>query len=499
MSGITVSIVTSPDKYSMVNNEMWYQLTTSTSSTQFSNFKYVVDLYSTLEIGPTVTSLGRYLLPPRPVTGDGLFSPAKMLRTQISQDLETFIPLQSVCTNSIVPYAIKIGYEYQPILNIIFFVHGSDLVAWPSYTNNLALILATSSAPVQTGDIITIAKNNKQINPSFAGTCSVLDVSVGFGNQAVLTDKPMFVANELIPFPVGSITNILHQGTVTSSTLYGLNGDRQYTERTRNFGTEYLQLGPPIKPMLTNYTTSFQGQVKPIFNNQYECVHALLDPNINTPNLLTYNLYDSNWNLVYTDSSHAYALNPNNHRVAIASGTAQLAAIGLTLSFYNASFYSVSITQLGGGFSYFSTYYYGLVCNPSPNPNVRLTWLNPLGGMDHWNFNWKSVTTTSINRTEYKQVLPWNYNVGDRGTTLLTTEANDTQTITTDFLTEFEAHWLKELIFSKEVWVINENTNQYLPIIITDSSFINKTKLNDKLFALTISFKYSYNINTTTD
>src|ERR1035437_8933762 len=189
---ISTNIIVSPDAYSMVNNEMWYQITTSTSSTPYENFKYIIDLNSNDEATGATTSLGRYVLPPRPYGGDCLFSPAKMLRTQVTQDLKTFTGTFSECPHSIVPYHLNVGMSYNTNVGIWGFepspITPTGYFTYATYSNYVTLVIATASVLYNIGDQLTIEKINNTINPLMNGTFTVLNSMVANSYYWVLLD-----------------------------------------------------------------------------------------------------------------------------------------------------------------------------------------------------------------------------------------------------------------------------------------------------------------------
>ena len=95
----------------------------------------------------------------------------------------------------------------------------------------------------------------------------------------------------------------------------------------------------------------------------------------------------------------------------------------------------------------------------------------------------------------FKKELNWDYKVGDREDYVLSQKATETFTISSDFLTDKVAEWLKELIVSTEVYII-DNSGQKFPIIINDTSYQVKTRLNDKIFSVVINYRMAYQTNT---
>ena len=100
----------------------------------------------------------------------------------------------------------------------------------------------------------------------------------------------------------------------------------------------------------------------------------------------------------------------------------------------------------------------------------RFMFLNRMGQyMIYFSATLLSNETTDINKTTYTKVLPYNYNIGDRGKTILNIDANKTFRVSSDFINQETADWLEELFTSPEVFIINENET-LTPIIINNTS-----------------------------
>ena len=629
----TVNLITNPGTYSPINAEVWFNLNSASSSV--SDFKYVVDVNKVDPISSIRTSLGRYRIPPRPSTGYGLFSPHKLLRTQVSYDLQPFIYKIATASKSIVKYGINYGFQY----NI-----GETYTDTYSGTGNRLGLIFTATSSFLPGDIITIDKNNKQSNPQYDGTCSVYAVYNLYPLFLLETDK-QFVSSTINDG--GQVSNILRM-VGTSSDFYGYNGTRQYDEIKTNFSntlvtynnantTNFLsnyrtnQIGNPTS--YADFSTNYDYLCKKIYSNQYETLSFMSDVSIlNSNELFIYvSAFDrlGNLQLGFFTSS----ISPNYRRYDLPAGPQNLVNGGYFAStqsqvIYNGGFTSSlggwgnTSSNNGGNYSTFSiatnqavydgqfdsdgltlinnvtsftpgvnynfslqivtasspynnlectfwlgtnnhqfttseiyatgTYsfnliaggtqakigvgtdgqggklvldnlrvtrgdlpeyymitiadpitgdlkaarYYHIVDNCSPYPtNFRIAFLNRHGAFDYWNFNWKNINTLNTSKNEFRKVLDYNYNVGDRQDTVLSQKANETFNISSDWITEYDSKYLKELITSPEVYHINEDDGVYYPIIITDTSYQVKTAIDNKLFCINVTFKYAYDIN----
>ena len=126
---------------------------------------------------------------------------------------------------------------------------------------------------------------------------------------------------------------------------------------------------------------------------------------------------------------------------------------------------------------------------------VRVHFLNRLGGYDGFNFYLKSIHTTDIKKDKYdQQHHDWNgssytYTKKNRGTTDYNVALNKKVTVNTDYLTEDESVWLEDLATSPSVYI--EENNELIAVNIDPRRIQRKTSLNDKLMQYTFELNYS--------
>ena len=190
---------------------------------------------------------------------------------------------------------------------------------------------------------------------------------------------------------------------------------------------------------------------------------------------------------------------PGNVRTAIPNmDTAFLAG--------NITHYTVQAFNVFG-YDVSKLYTINILCpNQKGFEGIRLTWLNQWGVWDYYTFNMKSTRSISTNRTSYtQQDGTWNestfkikgYKGGKKNFRVNSTEKIK---LNTDFVTEAEGVWFEELINSPEVYIVNgfqadasdSITNKYIePVVLTTSSYVKKTRANDKVMQYTIEIEKS--------
>jgi hypothetical protein len=91
----------------------------------------------------------------------------------------------------------------------------------------------------------------------------------------------------------------------------------------------------------------------------------------------------------------------------------------------------------------------------------------------------------------------WRYNNTQRGKTTRQTTATLRETLNTDWITEAQGVLIEKLLMSTDAQIVeNADTDFTEGVIITDSSFVKKTSVNDNLIQYTINIEYANPINT---
>jgi hypothetical protein len=125
-------------------------------------------------------------------------------------------------------------------------------------------------------------------------------------------------------------------------------------------------------------------------------------------------------------------------------------------------------------------------------PNVRLAWVGARGGYEYFNFKKKSEYTTEVDRKLYKRPLfnnsPSIFYANDRGLNQRTNLAQRILTVTSDYITQDEFIYLRGLIVSNQVHLINDD-GTYIAVNIDDTSYVEKTSYDGKLYNVTLKVR----------
>lgn len=135
-------------------------------------------------------------------------------------------------------------------------------------------------------------------------------------------------------------------------------------------------------------------------------------------------------------------------------------------------------------------------------PHVQFAWQNSFGYRDQFTFT-KRVdhSTKTKNNNFLKGAADYNstgydVDIQDRGYTTYSQLIENDFTVQSNFMTDQEAELLKHLFQSGEVKVRFSQgpyADQWVPVILTKTTYIQKTNRKDRLFQYTVSFKLATN------
>ena len=500
MATASASIVLRPDLLSPVIGGLNYRLDSASAS--ITDFKYIIDLFTYNDAGATTSLVNRFRLPPRP-DNYGEMDVSKPLRGKMRYSYNTGmvgfnIPTNSGLTNECI-YGIVPGVE---------FAYGATFAdSYFGSTGSFSLGY-TFSQPhgLLLGDIITVDKFNKQINPQYDGTQSVMivfnayhiGVDRGFGNSST---------NEQ-----GQLSYLLRMGATADSKRVTFNGTRQYEDNGENFlykycvGTASTTARLPLTEALTIMTSPRKVSAVGLTGiGDYETISLITGTGNDAVTSAVIRSYSPSATLLSTATVSNSVTTVNLNRMDFGVGPANLYKNGINIlssSYYTLEFYR-------GTKQASKTYRYNIDTDNCNYTNYRLFWQNSLGGTDFFNFKLDSTNSIDVNRTEFKKTLDFDYTLSDnsasgtspRGRQILSQKVASKVIINSDWLTEAESNWLGEILKSTSVNLLTTHTNfsgvttaVAIPIMIIDSGYTYKTYLRNQLFNLSLTFEYANGI-----
>jgi hypothetical protein len=136
----------------------------------------------------------------------------------------------------------------------------------------------------------------------------------------------------------------------------------------------------------------------------------------------------------------------------------------------------------------------------SKYPRKQLLFLNRHGGWDAFNFDQRSEERlTSIERSQYNRprgnwdsvsgLIDFTYDGWERGVTTTNVKAEKQITVSTDYVEEGFNEMLRDIAVSRSVYLVDGNN--LIPVTVTDSEYLFKTSVNEKLISYSFTLRYS--------
>lgn len=252
-----------------------------------------------------------------------------------------------------------------------------------------------------------------------------------------------------------------YEDLTVSSTFYAWNGALQYEEFQSYDHEDYLA-GDTDRKFLTNMPNGARIR----FDEKF--VVNFLQVSGSGVSKIQIKTYGKTGSLIQTceiASPYETISQVNQRMVSVAVGPDQLNASTLSTGTQpvihdNVYSYTIQLFKSFAAYSEIKTFKLDNYCYGYDIK--RLMFLNRLGGFDQFSFKKRSDTSTDISRTEFTKKLgsvtvnspsaSYGYNIGDRGRTTTSVEANDTFSYNSDWLTQEESAWIKELFTSPEIY-----------------------------------------------
>ena len=171
------------------------------------------------------------------------------------------------------------------------------------------------------------------------------------------------------------------------------------------------------------------------------------------------------------------------------------------------AFYTVQVKEAGTNSICSVKWCFVIVDADCKHDPIELGWIGQKGGWNYYNFIKTNQDSIDIERTEYKKPFG---NYGKLGMDIenpgqLTTDWSDNRqyvsrenmvtkylTITSDWITEEEFKYLESLMVADVVHLIDyDQRGDYIPMIITDNSYILRRERNSTKYNLTLKLKYA--------
>lgn len=291
-------------------------------------------------------------------------------------------------------------------------------------------------------------------------------------------------------YEVAGVTT-LFADLATSNQIYAFNGIFDPLDFPDYSATTYMLNASSSTKLMTNQPASVKIQLL-----QLAWIGYITNSPTNIASMKV-KTYDSAGTIINTGTQAATGFNTNtddNRNIRVGCGPVNLLSMFGSTFLDGATYYTVQIfNSVPSAISELKTFV--LQCPSPKNDTVRLHFLNKLGRYDAFNFIMNSEKDSTINRKTYQRTTgllsgsTYTFPKSQRAEHVLNTTINDNLTINSDWITEEESTWLKELVTSPCVLI--ETSTALIPITIQETSYREQKKDNEKVFNLKIRFNYS--------
>ena len=435
-----------PTSPNMANADVIFSVS-STTSTQ-PQFQFVIDIY---ESG-SASRLQRIKQQPNP-SGFGVFNVGQILKSFLSSDDVWKTQKFATSSNANMDFIVLFGEEY-----------GTSLSSSITLYNGIS---ATPGDPAKSGSAFYTFTNGL-VDPYDA-------VNWNFNSSSYYDDETASIYNTFNhqnTLTNGPVTQSINDDDYATIALYNGNFDNNSTTAQDVFYVQvtwYNAAGSSIQTNdFTNITTNGGG-----------------------PRTAD--------NILWGDSGAYDSQDASTRLVHIGVGPQNLEDAGISIPATWAS-YKVLVTAQGDDYlentdGVWATRWFTKATGECSYNGVRFAWKNEFGVWDYYTFTLQSDSSFNIERQAYEQSFV-DYSTADngpiydkqrRGSRQFYNALKRVQTANSNWLTQAEADWLRELFFSANVYI--QDGTDMLPIVINSAGVVEKTNpRTQKNFQYTIEF-----------
>jgi hypothetical protein len=447
---MAITIRQSPTQPNMANNNLVYAVTSNSSSAP--QFQFVVDL--TLDGSNTV--LQRIKQQPNP-NNTGVFDMGSIITNYLDSDNNWKAAPFSTASQAAKRFDVKFGEQYgtSSSSSVILYTGVGAVSGSPA---------VTASAYLYT--INGLVDPNDKVDWNFPSasyfTASAVSTTTTFSKQHALTNAPL--------------TQNIQDGEYATISL--INGN--FTDSTSSAQDIYLV-----------DVTVYDATGSEI--DQYDLANITSNgggPRLNIGTL---------WGAIATSQKAGTQL------ITVGVGPQNLADGGNTLptnwAYYTVNAYgqqAASTTNESGSYATLRFNKEGAQCGYD---GVRFAWKNEFGVWDYYTFTLQTDKSFGIERANYEQTFvpyssdyPVPYSKERRGVVNYYNKPIQTQVANSNWLTQTEADWLRELFFSANVFY--QDGTDFYPAVITSVDLTERTNpRTQRNFQYAIQFQVANQIN----
>lgn len=464
-------------------NPIMLALTSSNQSEE--GYQFIVDVFS----ASTAGRIARKKEVQNP-DGYGVFSLNQILKNYVSVDFSPSHTGMTAGTNQRFKYDLQIGEEY--VFNWEFgdnFFYPGDKVGFTSFTSNAHYF--------SVGDQIYVEQDPGYQFEEYNGVFEIIAIPDQYSLVINLNHSASTADPGTIRYADRRKNQFTGLTSVSSLTVnYAAFSHLDYINYNINEwnvtgGSAYIFCNAP-----TNYEMRNSNRA---WAYAYQSSNSFIDSFI-------VNTYAENNTLIGTYYLTSSTVNDNYIKIGIGpwniTNTTGLVASGSsTFPVFSDSVYSYDITLYKTGTSKSETLTFTIDHVCTKYNNIELLFVDRKGACMTRNFQLASHVVDNINRSEYKRPIgnfkpvskSWGYSSYDRGRTVYNTDVTTTYRAISNWMSEDDANYLRELFSSGDVYRVYDGN--IIPVIVTTTTYEPKQTINEKLISVEINFSYAWNEN----
>ena len=444
---MAINISQFPTLPNMANSDLVFTVTSSQASQP--QFQFVADL--TLSGSSTV--LQRIKQQPNP-SSFGVFDFGQIVGSYLDSDNLWKTPKFATASNAAKRFNFRFGEEYGTSTS-------SSVTLYTGVATNVGAPAVSASTYIYM--LNGLVEPNNAINWNWPSASYYSDVTTPTGGndtiqaQFALTYAPITKSVQRTEYETISLINGNFNGSTTvAQDIYGLQVD-QYDSAGVNISSSLI------------YNTFGEGG-GPRANDSEE------------------------WSVVAADQTAGTQL------LTMGIGPANLSSSGYPIS-SSCAYYTVKAVMQDSPSTpdttnYFTFRRYNIEGPACGYDGVRFAWKNEFGVWDYYTFTLQSDSLFAIERNSFEQSFvdfsttskTVAYNRERRGSNQFYNDLDQTQTANSNWLTQAEADWLRELFFSANVF--QQVGTEFFPVVISSANVVEKTNPRaQKIFQYLIEFK----------
>lgn len=362
-------------------------------------------------------------------------------------------------------------YSYTPAYNDVNFVvsesssaiYGKDNFKWICEVVVDSATIAKLKTPIYYGSTNKGVFNIGRIIENYVNWDFNYNDSTASGCVTSFKPYQVKVGYEYSNSPTGSVTEYLNQTNATGEVFNAALNPIDFVSYNES---DYIGTS---RKFLTTARTQY------IHRTQKAWLYAIK----NTA---------TNLRILYSDSTTSTITLPNS----------DIVRIPVNLTTPSGATYFDCWLRNGSGTQVSETYRFYIKDECSKYETYDVFWLNRLGGFDSFRFNKVSKTSHEITRKQYRQnpyqldntAVSWSYGTDAFSNTQFYTESKKKLTLFSDWITDSQSIWLRDLVESPVVF-IHDGTN-LLAVNVTNSTYEEKKWINDKMFNLQLDLEFAF-------